>query len=98
MLRESLGATPADLATRGCSNRSVGQNTSPLSRAVDLRLRAAADDFLWFILAARGCLRLLAASRKPTLTRPKIARPGNRIALRVARLLVWSGFAARGSS
>jgi hypothetical protein len=56
MLRAPHVTTPAGLATRGCSYCSVGQNTSPWSRAVVCS---------WLLAAARGCSQLVAGLRRP---------------------------------
>jgi hypothetical protein len=68
MLRASPGATLAGLATRGCSNRPVGKNSSPWYRAVELRSRAAAHGASWLLMAlaaARACSQLAAVSCRP---------------------------------
>jgi hypothetical protein len=54
MLRASLGATTAGLATCGCLNRPVGQNKLPWFRAVELCLHAVAHVSSWLLAAARS--------------------------------------------
>jgi hypothetical protein len=69
MLRESLDAMPAILATRGCSHCSVGQNTSPWSRAgksfLCARLLMTAHFCSRLLMSARGFSQLVAGSRQP---------------------------------
>jgi hypothetical protein len=65
MLRASLGAASAGLATRGCLYHSVGKSTSPWFRAVELRLRAAAHGCLKLLTASRSCSQLVAGSSRP---------------------------------